>query len=69
MPFDCGVKRMEVYVVLKWVYDMGYNETSFSCVECVCSDISKAKEYIDRDDEYLGNNRWGRYTFSVRTLC
>ena len=55
---------MKVYVVLKWVYDMEDNETNFSYVECVCSDISKAKEYADRGDEYLGWNRWCRYTFS-----
>ena len=52
---------MLVHVVLKWVFDLNDNETTFSNVHCVLESKLEADEFLEKED-YIGCDRWVNYT-------
>ena len=52
---------MLVFVVLKWVFDLENNETTFSNVHCVLESKLEADGFLEKE-EYIGCDRWVSYT-------
>jgi len=59
---------VKVYVILKWVYDMEDNETYFNYVHCVVDSLEKTLSFVNKESEYLGANRWAKYTISEQEI-
>lgn len=56
----------KVHVVLKWMKDLEYSETEFQGVHCVTTSLEKAESLEARDWQYIGCERYVKYTFVTR---
>ena len=59
---------MKIYVVLRWVFDLENGEIDFSYPYLATKSIKVAKDMSEKEDEYIGNNRWVKYTYKEMIL-
>ena len=58
---------MLVFVVLKYVFDLEENETTFSNIHCVLESKVQADKFLEKE-EYIGCDRWISYKVTEKEV-